>query len=338
MAEAVLLGEPLPPAPAALAGDAGAPRAGLYGGTVAEAGFASLQGDYAATTLQRLLMEKKWHFVSLATPDFIFSIAIVDAGYLASGFCAVFDRGARRLLIDDNPVLPPLCATVGEHPADGGSARLVGPGIKARIERSGGRILVSARWHQAAVDLALDARRAPPPITAIAPVGEKGRFDLTQKTVLLPAEGEIRAANVRFAVQGAFAGHDFTHGFLPRETAWRWAFASGRAKSRLVAFNFSEGFLQGAGENAVWIEGEPRPAGKVSFTFDGEAPLSPWHIRSADGAVDLVFQPEGYRAQSIDLKLISSKYLQPFGVFSGKLNGVEIDRLAGICEDHAARW
>jgi hypothetical protein len=268
----------------------------------------------------------------------MFALAIVDAGYLSSGFCAVFDRGARRLLVDDNLVLPSFCATIAEAPGEGGSARLSGPGVKARIERGGGRILVSARWRHAAIDLSLDARRAPPPITAVAPVGAKGRFELTQKTVLLPAEGEIRAANVRFAAQGALAGHDYTHGYLARETAWRWAFAMGRAKSRLVAFNFSEGFLQVAGENVVWLEGAPRPAGNVSFTFDRDAPLSPWRIRSEDGAIDLVFQPEGYRAQTVDLKLILSKYLQPFGAFKGSLQGIEIDGLPVVTEDHAARW
>jgi hypothetical protein len=152
----------------------------------------------------------------------------------------------------------------------------------------------------------------------------------------------VRAGNVRFPVRGQLAGLDYTHGLLARETAWRWAFACGRQAFRqgtsLIAFNFSEGFLAGAGENVVWLEGEPRPAGKVTFTFDGDAPLSPWRVRSEDGAVDLVFQPEGLRAQTIDLKLIASRYAQPFGTFSGRLHGVEIDGLPGVTEDHAARW
>ena len=60
---------------------------------------------FAASALQRRLIEKKWQYVSVATPDVILALCIVDAGYLATGFCAVFDRGGRRLLIDDNPVL-----------------------------------------------------------------------------------------------------------------------------------------------------------------------------------------------------------------------------------------
>jgi hypothetical protein len=340
MSEATVRALPsqLPPAPSRVAGEDGAPHAGLFSGTVGEAGFAALKPPYAPSFVERLLIEKKWQYVFVATEEMMLSLCIVDAGYLSSGICAVFDRGSRRLLADENPVLPPISARIGDDPGDGLSARLIGPGVRATIQRAAGRIAVRASWSYTDVDLLLDANAAPAPLTAIAPVGAPGRFDFTQKTVLVPAEGEVRSGNSTFAVQGQLAGLDYTHGYLARETAWRWAFATGRAGNRRVALNFSEGFLQGEGENAVWIDGDPQPTGKVSFTFDGEAKMSPWRIKSEDGRVDLVFQPEGFRAQTVDLKLILSKYLQPFGTFSGRINGVQIDGLTGVTEDHAARW
>ncbi len=336
MSEARALRAQLPPAPARLAGGDGKPQFGLYAGSVRDASFARLSDPPGI--LQRRLMEKKWQYVFVATPEMMLSLAVIDGGYLSSGICAVFDRGARRMLVNDNPVLPPICAQVGEDPADGMSARLLGPAIRARMQRAGGRVSIQATWAHADVDLMLDLTRAPPPITAIAEAGEPGRFDFTQKTVLAPAEGEVRAGNIHFPVQGQLAGLDYTHGFLPRETAWRWAFATGRAGSHLVAFNFSDGFLGSEGENVVWIDGEPQPAGPVTFCFDARAPLLDWRVRSADGRVDLTFHPEGYRAQTIDLKLIRSAYLQPFGTWSGSVNGVAIEGLAGVAEDHAARW
>lgn len=328
---------PLPPAPASLAGDDGAPRTGLYAGSLTDARFSALRGAFAPGLLQRRLVEKKWAYAFVATREVMAALAIVDAGYLASGFCAVFDRGARRLLVDENPVLPSPCAEISDQPADGLSARLVGPGIRARIERADGKVSIKATWGHADIDLLLDATRAPPPMTAVAPVGP-GRFDLTQKTVLLPAEGEIVAGNAHFMVRGELAGLDYTHGLFARETAWRWAFGMGRQGSRLLAFNLSEGFLQGEGENAAFIDGEPRAVGPVSFSFTGSDPLAPWRIRGEGGALDLTFTPEGHRAQTVDLKLISSKYLQPFGTFSGNIDGVEISALPGVTEDHAARW
>src|SRR5437660_746870 len=99
MSEATPLPAPpaqLPPAPSTLAGEDGAPRLGLYAGGVADAGFSGLQGEYAASFLQRRLVEKKWQVVCVSTPDVMLTLAIVDAGYLASGICAVFDRGGRK--------------------------------------------------------------------------------------------------------------------------------------------------------------------------------------------------------------------------------------------------
>jgi hypothetical protein len=329
---------PLRPAPARIVGHDGVLTTGLFSGAVADASFNGLRAPYAHSFVERRLIEKKWQYVFVATKEMMFCLAVIDTGYLASGICAVFDRGSCRLLADENPVLPPVSAQIGDQPGEGLSARLTGPGIRARIARSGAEITVRASWSYTEIDLALDVGRAPAPLTAIAPVGPVGRFDLTQKTVLIPAEGEVRAGNIRFPVQGELAGLDFTHGYLARDTAWRWAFATGRVGNHRIAFNFSEGFLQGEGENAVWIDGDPQPAGKVIFTFDGNAPLSPWRIRSEDGRVDLAFQPEGHRAQSIDLMLIASKYVQPFGSFSGSLHGVQVEGLAGVTEDHIARW
>jgi hypothetical protein len=333
----------LPPVPATLAGEDGAPRSGLFSGSLADARFAALKGAYAASFVQRRLMEKKWQYVIVATEEMMLSLAVVDAGYLASGICAVFDRGSRRLLADENPILPSPCVEIGESPGDGLSARLIGPGVRARIDRAGGKIAVRASWAHVEIDLLLDANRAPAPMTAIAPVGQPGRFDLTQKTVLVPAQGEVRAGNIRFAVQGELAGLDYTHGYLARETAWRWAFAGGRQGARRVAFNLSEGFVQGEGENAVWVDGDPQRVGKVGFSFDSGAPLSPWRMRSEDGRLDLAFQPEGYRTQTVDLKLILSRYVQPFGTFSGHVTAaggerVALDGLPGVAEDHASRW
>lgn len=325
----------LPQAPARLAGDDGAPRTGLFRGAIEDASFAALKDPWAPSFFERRFIEKKWQYVFVSTDELMLSLAIVDTGYLSTGICAVFDRGSRRLLANENPVLPPLAAHVGDAPAD---ARLIGPGIRASFRRGERGIEVRASWAHTEIDLRLDADKAAAALSAVAPVGPAGRFDFTQKTVLVPAEGEVRAGNIRFQIRGELAGLDYTHGYLARDTAWRWAFAVGRSGSRKVAFNFSEGFLQGEGENALWSDGDPRPAGKVSFTFDGSAPLSQWRIRSDDGSIDLVFHPEGYRAQTIDLMLVASRYLQPFGTFSGRLRDLTLDRLPGVTEDHTARW
>ena len=220
------------------------------------------------------------------------------------------------------------------------NARLTAPRIHARIERSGGRILVEARWMTAAVDLVLDAGAAPPALSVCSRI-DAGRFNFTQKLAAIPAEGEIRAGNARFGVHDALSGIDFTHGFPARETKWRWAFGSGKAGARTIAFNLSEGFLPGSPESAAWIDGPPCATGPVHFEGDFSDPAATWRIHGQ--TLDLVFTPEGRRAQNIDLGIVASRYVQPFGTFRGHLTGVsgeriEIDGVPGVTEEHEARW
>jgi hypothetical protein len=318
----------LPKAPPHLVAS-GAPQQGLFAGAVADPGFAGLAPPFAFGILERRLFEKKWEYLFVADREIMLALAIVDAGYLSTGICAVFDRGSRRLLIDEGPVLPPFLASVGEHP---GEASLRGPRIDARIERNGDRYRARASWAHCEIDLLLDAAQAPPPATAVAPIGEPGRFDYTQKSALLAATGTVHSGNLRFDLRDAAAGLDYSHGFFARDVAWRWAFAPGPE----IAFNFSDGFLHGAGENVVWLDGEPRPAGKLAFSFDPSAPLSPWRIRGEE--VDLTFTPEGLRAKSLDLKVLLSRYAQPFGTFAGTIFGRTVSALPGVTEDHTARW
>jgi hypothetical protein len=323
--------------------EAGSPVAGAWAGPIRDTSFSALSAEYPRGFLEKRFVEKRWQALFVASREMMLSFAIVDAGYLSSGILSVFDRGARRLLIDSHPVLPPLLAWISDEPNDGMRALLTGPRLSARIERSGGRVLATARWGIAAVDLYLDARRAPPPLSAVSHFGA-GRFNFTQKLVGIPAEGEIAVGNTRFTLRGELAGLDFTHGHPPRDTAWRWAFASARQEDRLIAFNLSEGFMRSAGgENALWVDGAPCSVGPVRFAFEPSAPLAPWRVESADGSLELVFQPEGYRAQNIDLKLVASRYVQPFGVFSGHVTTaagerLTLDSLAGVTEDHSARW
>ena len=192
------------------------------------------------------------------------------------------------------------------------------------------------------VDLQLDDSGAQP-ASACADLGN-ARFDFTQKRVSLRARGTVRHGGRTMQVENGLAGLDFTHGYLRRETRWRWAFGMGEAAGHQVAFNFSEGFLPGdLSENVVWIDGVPQSIGPVAFQFDASTPSAPWLIRARSGAAALEFAPEGQRAQKVWTPLMSSAYVQPFGSFRGTLQlasgeTLAIEKLAGVTEDHAAVW
>ena len=333
----------LPAAPARLV-DGGGPRFGIWSGTVADATLGGLRDPWPRG-LARLLMEKKWVYALVASPEAFFCLAIVDAGILHSGFCGVLDRKTGALLLDENPVLPPFCASVADDPGPGLRARLFGPGVRAEVLSTGGAartVRISGRWGKASLDLTLDGARAPAPLSVCADLGGQ-RLDFTQKSPLLAATGTVTIEQRVLRFDGAPAGLDFTHGFLKRRTDWRWAFAAGECGGRPVAFNFSEGFLgPGSPENAVWLDGAPTDAGDVAFSFDPKDPRSPWSLRGA--GLLLEFTPEGQRAQDVNvLGLLASRYVQPFGTFRGHVTApdgarVAIDGLAGVTEDHSAIW
>ena len=338
------LPRPLAPAPPRLIDDGGVPVEGTWAGTPGETGFNRLAAPYARNFFERRLVEKRWQYALVTTREAMLAIAIIDLGYLSSGIAAIFDRGARRLLLDENPILPPGCASVSDEPGVGLCARLIGPGVRARIERNGDRIDIEAAWGRGHVEVSLDAATALPPLSVLSPLGP-GRFNFTRKLTGLSAQGSMRVGSTTFSVDGGCAGLDFTHGFLERETAWRWAFASGRtAKGQRVAFNFSEGFIDaGLGENVVWVDGAPLAVGPVTFSFDQADPAQPWTVSADGGAAELRFTPEGQRAQNTDLKLVASRYIQPFGTFDGFVlteagERVQVSGLAGVTEDHRARW
>jgi hypothetical protein len=318
---------------------AGKPLFGLWKGTIGNASFAGLQPPFGRNLLARKLIEKKWLYTLVATPELFFCMAIIDAGALHSAFLALFDRKSRTLIADFNVVLPPLFARVSEQPS-ALHASFSAPGARASIEQLGSGVRVSARVDGCDVDLRLESIDEPRCASACADLGN-ARFDFTQKRCGLTAGGTIVHQGRTFAVENGRAGLDYTHGYLKRETAWRWAFGMGESAGRKLAFNFSEGFLETGSENTLFFDGAPCSVGPIQFEFDAKNVNASWTLRG-DG-VELVFTPEGARRQNTWTPLLHSRYVQPFGSFSGYLTSatgarLEVQSLAGVTEDHAAKW
>jgi hypothetical protein len=183
---------------------------------------------------------------------------------------------------------------------------------------------------------------APQAISAIVPIAG-GLIDTTEKRALLPVMGEVTIEGRRFSLDGGLAGYDYTNGLFARRTSWRWAFALGRARSgQRVALNLVEGFT-GDAECGLWVDGELLPLAEGSFEFDRENPLSPWRVGTKDGIVDLRFDPIGMHAEERDYKLVSSRFYQPAGTYSGHIRvpggpELELDSVLGVTEDQDMLW
>ncbi len=335
----------LRPAPESVLDAAGAPNFGVFAGRVRSSSYEGLSGRWRRSQPARLAAEKKWQYVAAANRNLVVGAAVVQLGYVGSAFVYVFDRLERRLLVDRSFLVPPLFARVSDSPHDAAAElRRVRSRIAIEAGHSSGRFRASLSGG-VEIDLALDTPRGPAPLTAVCPVAPSG-VNLTQKSTCVPAEGTVRVGPATYRMSDAFAVLDYTHGLLARETRWYWASGCGRlADGRMFGLNLVSGFNDGdeLHENGLWLDGRLSRTGRATFEFDESNPRLPWRIRTADGAVDLRFTPEGLRAEDVDMKLVVSRYAQPIGSFSGKVRDpdgrtVQVEAVPGITEHHLARW
>jgi hypothetical protein len=276
---------------------------------------------------------KRWHYVSVAGPEVVLAVAVIDLGWAASAFAYVFDRRQGRLVADTSAIgLPYRSAHVAGEPAADATTTFRAPGVRIRLARVGMSWQLTTAMGGLSIDAALDEMPGPQTVCVVAPV-PGGVADCTHKTTCLRLEGRASAGGSDYDLAGHWGTIDHTSGLLARRTAWRWASACGDG----LALNLTEGFTAPA-ENVVWIGGRVEPVGPVRFAFDPGNPVAPWNITGDRGDVDLEFTPEGRRQENRNLVLAVSRYVQPIGTFRGRIGAAVVEGLVGVTEDHTARW
>ncbi|MHB8875952.1 MAG: DUF2804 domain-containing protein [Myxococcaceae bacterium] len=347
----------LPGAPAGVADEAGAPRFGTYQGVIPEVDLKQLSGRWQLGQPQRALKHKRWLYCFMATPEVAAYFAVSDLTYTSNAFALVVDLRDNKVLVDRGFLgLPGPLVKVSDKPGEGLEVSFLGPGGRLAASRPAG----DARYH-VAVDLMrllpypkrelswkgeLLAVGGPPALTVVAPVAEDGVVNVTQKWAGLLSFGKLEAAGRSFDLDGGVGGMDYTHGYLARHTAWRWAFACGRlADGTPLGLNLVEGFNEGdstANENALWLGRELFPLPRVHFDFNKADVLDEWKVRTSDGSVDLAFRPIGAHREERDLKLVKSHFVQPVGTWKGTVTvggrKVAFSGVPGVTEDQDILW
>ena len=250
---------------------------------------------------------KAWTWVGAFGPDVMLCAAVARIGPATSAWWAVWDRAAGRLV---------------ERTA----RRSRG------IEVSAGRVRVHG-----VLDLSVGGGAA---IEVVSPHGR--HYAWTRKHGGVRVRGTAIVDGRELAVD-APGLVDESAGYHARHTAWRWSAGAGVAASgEPVAWNLVAGLHDApeASERTVWVAGEPREVGPV--TFGGEAvdgtPPDLAAVGFADGG-GLRFTAEATRSRRENLLLVRSAYEQPFGTFTGELPGVGPLREGfGVMERHDVLW
>jgi hypothetical protein len=330
--------QPIPES--ALAPGTHAPLYGSYRGGLARVDLSPL----LERRRTRILRHKRWMYVAIATDDLYLAVCVVRLGYAANAFAFAYDARADKMLVDRTVLATPFGCNVGDSAAEGCTATIRAGGTRIAIERARGSsaYTLEATMKDLSVRARLDAKEAPPPITAIARLGGDGLVNTTEKRALLAVTGEATIAGERRSLDGGVGGYDYTNGLLARRTAWHWAFFLGRARTgERLALNLVEGFV-GEAECAVWVDGEVFPLAEGRFSFDARDPLRPWHVTTEGGGADLRFVPGGAHDEYRNLGLVSSRFVHPIGAFTGKVRAggreLEIERALGVTEDQDVKW
>ncbi len=334
----------IPPlAPETLFDDDGRPRFGHYRGFAPTTDLGSTSKQLRSTA-GRWLREKQWQWFTVADQRIACGGTLLDVGYATSVFLWVYDRRTGRMLADVSDILPPFALDIDVDP----QARTIGSfrGLSRTLTtgRTEEGLKITADFGQTTFDLLLGDGPFEP-LTAICPVteddeDEASAVNVTQKQVYLPTEGRIttEGRSFRFDPQQARGLHDFSHGLLARDTSWKWAIAGGQLDDGTpVGFNFTSGFNKGY-ENAVWLGDTLQTVGPVTFERNPDNPSDPWHVRSADGGIDLTLLVETMREHRNNYRIVSSEYIQPIGSWQGRVIDREVHDLFGIAEHHVAHW
>ena len=313
----------LDPAPPALAGAA----PGRYLGAIADLSTAAWDSGG-----RRRLQRKGWMYFSASTERFSLGYAIVDAGLVATAFVYLHDRQSGRLVEEKATV--PFGFPAAHAPDWRRPWRLASGGGEWAIDFDAARgWAVRHQGTRLSVDLSVE--RGGPGLTAIA--NAPGRpFAHTWKLCAL-------ASRLRFTLDGeshdvaSSSALDFTLGYPPRSSLWNWASLDGvRDDGVKVGVNLVAHYMNGL-ENGLWLGDRLIPLAQATFDYDPARLLGDWRVKSVDGQVDVVFKPDGQRAEHLNALWLKSRFAQPFGRWQGQIAGVAA-RGCGVVEEHAALW
>ena len=288
--------------------------------------FGSYQGDSRwgfKPSLRQSLREKKWQWFGAFDDTMAVGGAIVDVGYACKVFLWAYNRAENRWWLDATRTLTPRAVSV----ADAASSGVVATGVGITITRNDNDWRISGRFEGCTLDLEMTALVMPATAVCPTPVG----WNVTRKQAALKLTGTV-AVGTRHEFVDGWGLLDHSHGIMARETSWLWAMGGGATKTgEPIGFNAISGFNADL-ENFVWMNDTVVALKRVTFEH-GEV----WRIQDDSGALDLSLRVDATRSESVDLKLVRSDYVQPLGLWTGKIAGEEVE-LYGVAENHRATW
>ncbi len=299
--------------------------------------------------LARHFAFNQFEFFGALSEELVFGCAIADIKYVATAFAYCYDPRTRRLR--EFGFRRPLAIGTRFTQAPEGGTTAFRAGAST-IAMSADRATRTRRLAVELADgLAIDATfsesdPAIEPMCICTRAGATG-WVYARKTAGQRVTGRLAwdGGSVDLGALDIRGHHDWTAGFMRRETFWNWGCLAGRvADGRVVGMNVSCGVNETSfTESCFWLDGVLHKVDAVFFDYDRANLERPWRVRSFDGRVALEFHPEGKHVENVNAWIVATNFNQLYGRYSGTLTTargerIRVDRMLGYAESHYARW
>lgn len=301
-----------------------------------------------APAWQRHFHYKQFQYFGLVSDELLLGCALADTGWLGVAFFYWFEPATGEL--HEYSWRSPLARNprLSDSPVEGLSLfeqKDVTIRMAYESRNSGLRKRLEVNLPELYLDAILDEPAGYQPMSLCTRTGVNG-WTYANKVAGLPVHGVLRqnGRSRNLADLNAGGHHDFSAGYMRRRTFWNWACLSARSGEHWLGLNVSCGVNETSfTENCFWRDNEQIKVDLVDFVYDGDDLMQPWRIRSADGRVDLYFEPLNRHREKLNLALFASNFHQIFGRFTGILRDaqereIRVDHLHGFVEEQYAQW
>ena len=340
------------PTPDALVGATGQPAFGRFAETVAiingrDTSLRTPMGGQASA-FARHFHYKQFQYFGIVSDQLLVGCALADTAWMALAFVYVFEPATGKL--EEYTWRSPLsrALAMSQSPCQGSSRFQQGKvDIQMGYGREGSSLIKTLSVDCPA--LQLQAQIVEPdsfqPMSLCTRTGING-WTYANKVAGVPVSGSLawQQQHRDLATMDAFGHHDFSAGYMRRDTFWNWACMTGKTGDTAIGFNLSCGVNETSEtENCIWLDGQLEKVDTVHFEYQADDLLMPWSIHSSDGKVALGFQPEGRHVEKLNLGIFASNFNQIFGRFSGRLQTndgrtLELEKQYGFVEEQFAKW
>lgn len=277
--------------------------------------------------LLRRLRLKEWQAFQITHPRFFIIIALFDAKLVTLAQVKLYDRqtGIKHML--EKKLLPGSFKTPRNLLDSVCEWRRGGEFIRFHSCLNEGRISVdfhiekTRKTPSVTASLVADASTTTPMVVSIPFAENRGMYS---HKALLPVEGAVTIGDERIDVPhgtGSLMTDDHK-GYYGRIMTWDWLVGAAWRDGQLEGFNLTANAStdpERYHENGFWRGGELHHLPPVTFTRDEESSPAVWTVRDKEGLVDVRFTTEVDGRLFMNLGVMESRYLGPFGTYEGSL-------------------